>query len=412
MTDGPGADGFWHPAPLDVLAGWAPGTRPDLVAPLPSTTRTPLEALEDVLRPALAEGQCLLAFSGGRDSSLLLAVAMGLSRREGLPQPIAYTWRHPGHAEADEASWQELVVGELGVADWERVDANDAADLLGPVSTATLLRHGLLFPSRVGTAVSLARAGAGGAVVTGEGGDEYLGAGRSAAAAYVANRRGRVHPRRVPALVRHLAVEGLGPTTSLRTRRDAAAARPWLRPESRRAVAAAMAGDGEPFTFGRRVEWLRSRRAVLMGSTNLRELARREGATLLHPLADPSFLAALRRAGGRTGWPDRTAALQALFPGVLPPALTRRRTKARFNGPVFGPATRRFAEEWDGTGVDGDAVDAEALRAVWLSPVPSARTVLLLHAAWLGSRRQEETSSSGDTDPVRNVRGHGDERHL
>jgi len=405
VTDGPDVDGLWRPAPLDVLAGWAPGQRPDLVEPLPPPGGSPLEALEDVLRPLLATAPCLVAFSGGRDSSLLLAVAVRVSRREGLAPPVAYTWRYPGHADADETSWQELVVRELGVAEWVRVDANDDADLLGTTATETLRRTGVLFPPRLGTAVALARAAAGGSVVTGEGGDEYLGGGRNASLAYVANRRGRVPVRRLPVLARHLAREAR-PTVP--RRRDRPPARPWLRPEAERLVDAALAADRPPFGFAGRVDWLRARRATLMGTANLTELARREGAALVHPLVDPGFLAALRAAGGRLGWANRTLAFRALFPDLLPAALAARRTKASFNGPVFGTGARRFARVWDGSGVDAAAVDVAALRAAWLSPTPSARTTLLLHQAWLASRRQEESSSSRDTGGPRTVRRHGD----
>lgn len=59
----------------------------------------------------LGRPPCLLAFSGGRDSSALLAVAVSVAHREGLPLPIPLIY--PGVAGTDESSWQYMILDHL-----------------------------------------------------------------------------------------------------------------------------------------------------------------------------------------------------------------------------------------------------------------------------------------------------------
>jgi len=79
----------------------------------------------------------VVAFSGGRDSSLLLAVAADLAAREGLEPPIALTFRYPGDPAADESSWQEFVVAHLRAAhlpfEWVCRDITTELDVIGPL---------------------------------------------------------------------------------------------------------------------------------------------------------------------------------------------------------------------------------------------------------------------------------------
>jgi len=55
--------------------------------------------------PALLRPPCVVAFSGGRDSSRLLAAAADLAAREDLAPPTAYTFRYPLDPAADESHW-------------------------------------------------------------------------------------------------------------------------------------------------------------------------------------------------------------------------------------------------------------------------------------------------------------------
>ena len=42
------------------------------------------------------------------------------------------THRFPRVPESDEGEWQELVIGRLGLDDWERLEWDDEMDLIGP----------------------------------------------------------------------------------------------------------------------------------------------------------------------------------------------------------------------------------------------------------------------------------------
>ena len=86
----------------------------------------PRAALEAAIRPLVRCAPCVVGFSGGRDSSALLAVAVALAAREGLDPPVPVSFRFP-HAETRESEWQELVVRHLGLAEWARVEIDDGS---------------------------------------------------------------------------------------------------------------------------------------------------------------------------------------------------------------------------------------------------------------------------------------------
>jgi hypothetical protein len=95
--------------------------------------------------------------------------------------------------------------------------------------------------------------------------------------------------------------------------------------------------------------------------------------------------------------------MRLLAAGLLPPSLVDRATKAEFSESYFGPQTTRFAQEWDGrSGIDADVVDADALRAVWLSDHPHGLSAALLQSAWLA------TYGSGAPAPISATAGAGD----
>ncbi len=145
--------------------------------PSASGIRDPRRALEHVVRDALLRPPCGVAFSGGRDSSAVLAVATHVARRDGLPPPIPITKVFPLVPSAEEGSWQETVVRHLGLDDWQRVVIHDELDLVGPLATANLIAHGVVWPPMIHGDVPVVELVRGGSVIDGEGGDEVLGVG-------------------------------------------------------------------------------------------------------------------------------------------------------------------------------------------------------------------------------------------
>jgi asparagine synthase (glutamine-hydrolysing) len=123
----------------------------------------------------------------------------------------------------------------------------------------------------------------------------------------------------------------------------------------------------------------------------------------LDPDLDPGFVAARAPPGGRLGYGDRTATMSAIFGGLVPDELLRRESKASGREVFWRGESRRFAERWDGGGVDPELVDPEAVRRQWLAPEPDGRTALLLQSSWLasegrGSSRAPEPGASRSRD--------------
>ena len=139
----------------------------------------------------------------------------------------------------------------------------------------------------------------------------------------------------------------------------------------------------EPLRWNRWVDWWVRRRYVVAVRQSLEFAARDFPATLVQPLLDRRFLAAMAHWGGVLGKGDREATMHELFSGIVPPATIARTHKAMFTGPYWGGETQEFIASWDGNGVPEDLVDADALREVWSDEYPDVRTGVLLQAAWL-----------------------------
>jgi asparagine synthetase B (glutamine-hydrolysing) len=360
-----------------------------------------LAAFESVVVEALQRPPCVVQFSGGRDSSAVLAVAADLARRHGLDLPVAQTVRFGGSAggggggarvegagEAREDEWQELVVRHLGLPDWERVDAGEDADLLGPAAQRVLLRHGVIWSPVLATRSRYMEMAHGGSLISGEGGDEVLGRRRSA------NLSALLHVRALqPAgvLAKASATDVLprsARTARWRRRLAASLGLEWLRTEVREEylLRSARQWADEPLAWPHAVHWVTSCRHVHLGLASMTALASEAGTSLYAPFLDPRFVRAVAGAFGLLGPPSRTVAMRALFGHLLPEALVTRRTKAVFTLPAWGAQTRQFLSSWRGTGLDDSLVNVEALRRHWERPRPSAMTFCLLQKAWLESR--------------------------
>jgi asparagine synthase (glutamine-hydrolysing) len=314
----------------------------------------------------------------------------------GAPPPIALTLRFPSDASATEDEWQELVVEHLGVE--QRVlEVRNELELVGPVARAELFRRGVLFPPNAHLIAPLLPHAARGSLLVGLGGDEFLGDHRWEQLNDLLARRRR--PRWRDA--RRAAVAALpgalrGPVLGYRDRVE----RPWLLPSASRRIQALEARSAdEPVRFDRAVARLIRRSYFQLCLASLRRVGDLAGVSVEAPLADPRFVAALALAGGARGWGSRSATMRTVADGALPERLVARRGKAVFDTAFFGEASRRFAEEWSGGGVDTSLVDPEELRRAWLGLVQPFRTATLLQLAWLHDHSEEARSASAGDRP-------------
>lgn len=391
MSASPLSRGAWQLTRWEQAAGMALG-EDAATGPLPRGTRvqTARAAFEDAVLAALLTPPCVLSFSGGRDSSAVLAVATRLARREGLAMPVPVSLRFPGLPESDEDAHQESVVRHIGLAHWERVDATSDIDLLGAPARRSMQTHGVLWPANTHFHDPVARLARGGSVVTGFGGDEVMAPG------WTWDRVNRVigrqvRPRRSDALWLAAAASPLPVRRwALRRRRHAAPVipRPWLHPEAARRVddmlLTGRAAEAVRFDRGVDRNWWRARYRVLTAQS-LQLLASSHGATMHHPFADPRFLAALAADRGRFPPADRSVAMDALFGDLLPPGILHRESKAEFGRAFWGSDTRDFVATWDGSGLDEALVRPEVLQRMWRAEELDGRSLVLLQTAWAAS---------------------------
>lgn len=352
---------------------------------------TPRAALEAVVLPALATGRCLVSFSGGRDSSAVLAVAAALARREGLDAPIPVTTRFPAHEPADESAWQEHIVHLLGLSEWLRVECGDELHILGPVARALVRRHGVMFPPNAHLHVPLFEPARDGVLLTGIGGDEIIGGVRFTRTAAVLAGKRFPRPRDVLGVGFSLSPLALRRALSRRALRGVA---PWLRPRAHRSATKALAVHfgAEPIAWADRLRWWLETPYLQAAQQTFDVLAADAQAGVGHPLVDPRFVATVARLPFHEHWTTRTEGMRRLFADLLPDDVLRRAGKASF-GHIFAPGPRlELLRRWRGEGIDAELVDPVALRGVWgADPVDPSSIPLLQHVAHV---LEDDTSGS------------------
>ncbi|MFC7547205.1 asparagine synthase-related protein [Plantactinospora sp. GCM10030261] len=357
---------------------------PDTIARLPDpSSRDPLTALERAMLPALTRPPCVVSFSGGLDSSLILALAVRMARANGLADPVPVTMRFSDAPAADESDWQDAVVRALDIAGrWHVVTFDDELDIVGPVAQRVLHRYGVLYPHNLHgslPAIDLAR---GGSVLTGIGGDQMLlGLPRPASHDRRSGAlRALARLRRLPAALRRRMSGGARPGA-------AAATFEWLRPavaDQARAVWAA-ARQAEPDRLDQRILWHLGRRDLRLCLAALGAVGADYDVVMNHPLLDPVFLAALIARDGYRHRPTRDELLSRIVGDTLPAVVTAPRRKAKYHEAYRRRHTRDFLRSWDGTGMDLEFVDPVALRRIWSRwPVPATSSMLIQHL-WLAA---------------------------
>jgi asparagine synthase (glutamine-hydrolysing) len=353
----------------------------------PRQARTARAALEAAVLDALRAGPVSVSFSGGRDSSLVLAVAVHVARREGLPAPVPITMCHDS-AESRESDWQERVLRHLRVEDWVRVDVGDRMDALGGEAMGLLAAYGLQSPANAYLHLPVVAAAGSGTVLTGVGGDELLGSPVSRAARV---RYGGARPRPRDALSLLLAAAPYSVRRRWRAARTDHPYAPWLTPAARAEVVRRLAAA----RVATRLRWdvdvvrfVRSRSALL-GRAGLQRVGARHGVRVLSPLMTAEFADAFASESGPVGPGTRSEAMRHLASDLLPEDVLTRTTKAVFGALVWGPEFRRFVSAWSPDDLDphlGGLVDPVSLHAAWSEARPLFPSMLLAQHAWLRSR--------------------------
>jgi Asparagine synthase len=347
----------------------------------------PLVALSQAMIPYLERPPCLVSFSGGRDSSIVLAVATAVARREGLEAPIPITYRFPAAPETDESNWQELVIRHVCPPDWILQAFTDEFDFIGPLAREGLLRHGVTYPPAAFDRLPMLREARDGTLLMGLGGDELLRSWRWVRTASVLAGRVRPAPRDVlrlgaavaPARVRSSALRRIVPLDL-----------PWLRPDAAEAVKQMFYSylAAEPFRWDERTRWRARRRDISVAVRGFDLVAEGTGAAIAHPLLAPRFLATLARAGGSLGFGGLADVMRAHFGSVLPKELIARPSKTYFDDVFWGPHSREFMRTWAAESVPIEFVDRRGLLETWRQGKLLGATVL--QALWLAAHRTSE----------------------
>lgn len=347
---------------------------------------TPGQVLEDALVHALQRTPCLVAYSGGRDSSALLAAATDVARRHGFADPVPVTFRFPQHPRTQETSWQELTVSHLGLTEWIILERDLDFDVIGPAAQPALRRYGLYWPPNAHNLLPLMQMASGGSLLTGNGGDELFSPWTWRRIAAI--RRGRMLPTRgdlkllalsfLPRVARRAAYGRLsrfGPAWL-----TAAAAR-----KLRQRLGAELRFAG---SWRAELELYLGSRYREVASATFRRFADDAGTLLVEPFFDPRYVRSVGRHAPREGFKSRAEAMQVHFGKLLPDAVLQRSDKAVFTEVSAGVSSRAFAEAWDGSGIDPTVAHPDAVRAMWMSERPSMQSLTMLQAAYLATPAQ------------------------
>jgi asparagine synthetase B (glutamine-hydrolysing) len=383
--------------PFEIAAGFLFGADPH-APPLPSVPpgETVQGAVERALLPALAAPPCVIAFSGGLDSSALLAVATRVARRQGLEEPIPVTMRYPGKPEAQESEWQELVIRHVGVTEWRRIDVREEIDLVGPAMASALRRHGVVYPANSHALGHFVAIAGGRSYVMGFGGDDFFWPSpfsrhaQLLAAATVPTRRDL---RRLA----YAAAPSRARLPLVRRRHTQPFSAPWLTDEALRRATDAWQRDraDQPVRASAHVRWTWRRAAFQACLASFSLVAADTGVRIHMPLADPRVVAALAETASRRVGLTRGEAMRTVFGDVLPDALYGRTTKAYFDDVYWNRYSSRFSERAVEELTDDDEyVDAGRLRAFWREegPLPKAQAAILLQELWLRYDARPRTS--------------------
>lgn len=331
-------------------------------------------------------GPCYIPFSGGRESSMLIAIGTRYARRHGYRDPVPITLRSPDLGSAEQIRLQERVIAHVGLTDWERVELKENLDLIGEVAARTLLRTGPLWPPNAYMMVPLLEAARDGVFVLVTGFSDFFSYWCWAPLSSLLAGHRRPAPRDVALLGAMLMPAPM--RARMARRRGVPPPMPWLRaPAEQRALAMMARRQAEvPVHFDRAMRTQVTHRCFDTAARTIRGLGEAFGTTTDLPLCRPEVVASLSSAGGWRGFDGLTDLLQRLCGDLLPAGALAARSGPDLTRMFFGERTREFAASWDGGGLDESLVDPEMLRRNWLSDRPDSRTACLLQHAWLSEQ--------------------------
>ena len=366
----------------------------DSADPAPDLTDTPREALENALLPALNQTPCGVAFSGGRDSSAVLAAATAAAREHGTADPVPITASYPAFRSTGEMKYQESVIRHLGLREWIRIEPKGRLDILGATATDLTMRHGLLFPGNIHFLVPVLEAISGGALLTGIGGDEVLDGHRDHDLAAMLCARSRPTTK----LARSLAKRYLAPGRIRRQMHDQIEGLfPWLTPDATDIAIELLIDDemaGSIFADRYLGATVTHARYLHRAQSDMQIVARDFGVTMVNPLLNATFISAIAHDIGRVGVATRTEMMHRFFGDLLPLDVIERSTKATFDDVLWTKETTADALALLVEPLES-IVDTPGLHSLWRSDALKGKTALI--AKYLMGHHVRSTSPSERT---------------
>lgn len=367
----------------------------------PEAGTSPSEALERVLEPVLAEGRCLVSFSGSGESSLVLAAATRVARRSGHRDPVPVTTRYVrARGGGRDVEAQEQLIAHLGLRDWERVFVDDELELAGPYARRALESAGILFPSNAYLLLPQLDAAAGGTLVVAFGVMDFFMYWHWARLWDVL--RLRRHPGRSDLRLLGAAALPRPLRASALERRLRRPAMPWLLPDVAALAERRFLAEGTAVPLRCSAAIRRQHTHRCLGGTRraLAALAEAAQAHVLMPLHDEHYVAAVLAEGRWSGIGGRRLALEALAGDLVPADLLRRSDAPIPPNALFGERTRAFVRSWSGHGLDADVVEPDVLHAHWSDDAIDWRSSMLLQLAFAhdaGVGNKSETLDNRNT---------------
>lgn len=359
---------------LEIGSGIVFGFGPPIPEAIQS--RTPGEALESVILAQLTRTPCGVAFSGGRDSSAVLAAAVATARKHGTADPVPVTLRYPDVESTNEVAYQESVIRHLGLKNWIRIEPRGRLDILSGAATELTMRHGLLYPGNIHLLVPVFEAVSGGALLTGIGGDEVLDGHRDHDLAAMVCGRARPTTQLARSLAKRYIAQG-------RIRRQMggqiSGSFPWLTPDAAKTTIELLIDDQlEGSLFANRYLDATVIRARYLhrAQSDMQIVASDFSVNMVNPLLDTEFVSAIAHDVGRVGVATRTEMMHRYFDTLLPREIVERSTKATFDDVLWTEATTADALSLPVEPLES-IVDTQGLRGLWQSDALKGNTALV-----------------------------------